>query len=76
MEKNLINRKMYKEIKKYDRQEMERFLANIYKQGFEDGAEAGDNADFKIKLVQVLQNTKGVGEKTIEKVLATVKEMG
>lgn len=75
MEKNLINRKMYKEIKKYDRQEMERFLANIYKQGFEDGAEAGDNADFKIKLVQVLQNTKGVGEKTIEKVLATVKEM-
>jgi len=76
VEKNLINRKMYKEIKKYDRQEMERFLANIYKQGFEDGAEAGDNADFKIKLVQVLQNTKGVGEKTIEKVLATVKEMG
>lgn len=75
MEKNLINRKMYKEIKKYDRQEMERFLANIYKQGFEDGAEAGDNADFKIKLVQVLQNTKGVGEKTIEKVLGTVKEM-
>lgn len=76
MEKNLINRKMYKEIKKYDRQEMERFLANIYKQGFDDGAEAGNNADFKIKLVQVLQNTKGVGEKTIEKVLATVKEMG
>lgn len=75
MEKNLINRKMYKEIKKYDRQEMERFLANIYKQGFEDGAEAGDNADFKIKLVQVLQNTKGVGEKTIEKVLGTLEEM-
>ena len=54
---------------------MEIFLTNIYKDGFQDGANAGDNADFKIKLVQVLQNTKGVGEKTIEKVLGTLKEM-
>ncbi len=54
MEKNVINRKMYKDIKKYDRQEMERFLATLYKEGFQDGAKSGDNADFKIKLVQVL----------------------
>ena len=54
---------------------MEIFLTNIYKDGFQDGVNAGDNADFKIKLVQVLQNTKGVGEKTIEKVLDTLKEM-
>lgn len=54
---------------------MEIFLTNIYKDGFQDGVNAGDNADFKIKLVQVLQNTKGVGEKTIEKVLGTLKEM-
>ena len=75
MEKNVINRKMYKDIKKYDRQEMERFLSTLYKEGFQDGAKSGDNADFKIKLVQVLQSTKGVGEKTIEKVLKTFKEM-
>ena len=54
---------------------MEIFLTNIYKDGFQDGVNAGDNADFKIKLVQVLQNTKGVGEKTIEKALDTLKEM-
>ena len=75
MKENLITRKQYKAIKKYDRQQMEIFLTNIYKDGFQDGANAGDNADFKIKLVQVLQNTKGVGEKTIEKVLDTLKEM-
>lgn len=71
---NLINRKQYKAIKKYDRNEMETFLANIYRQGFSDGAEAGENADFKIKLVEVLQATKGVGEKTIKKVLDTLRE--
>ena len=54
---------------------MEIFLTSIYKDGFRDGANAGDNADFKIKLVQVLQNTKGVGEKTIKKVLDTLKKM-
>jgi hypothetical protein len=75
LKENLITRKQYKEIKKYDRQQMEIFLTNIYKDGFQDGVNAGDNADFKIKLVQVLQNTKGVGEKTIEKVLDTLKEM-
>ena len=54
---------------------METFLAEIYHQGFQDGARTSKQADFKIKLVQVLQNTKGVGEKTIEKVLDTLKEM-
>lgn len=75
MERSLINRKMYKDIKKYDRQEMERFLATLYSEGFQEGVKSGNNADFKIKLVQVLQNTKGIGEKTIEKVLQTLREM-
>ena len=73
--KSLINRKQYRAIKKYDRQQMEEFLESIYLLGFQDGAEASQQADFKIKLVQVLDKTKGVGEKTIEKVLATLKEM-
>mgnify|MGYP001184927156 CR=1 FL=1 len=72
----LLTRKQYKEIKKMDRQEMEAFLARIYHQGFQDGAEAGDNADFKIKLVEVLKNTKGIGPKLFERIMGTVKEMG
>ena len=54
---------------------MEEYLNNIYHQGFQAGVEAGNNADFKIKLVQVLSQTKGVGDKTISKVLTTLKEM-
>ena len=72
----LLTRKQYKEIKKMDRQQMENFLAKIYSQGYEDGKEAAEMADFKIKLVQLLEKTKGVGPKTIEKILQTLKEEG
>lgn len=75
MEKKLINRKQYKAVKKMDRQEMETFIAKIYLQGYEDGAEDAEVTDFKIKLMQVLERTKGVGPKTTEKILQTLKEM-
>lgn len=72
----LITRKQYKEIKKMDREEMEAFLAKIYLQGYEDGTEDAEVTDFKIKLMQVLERTKGVGPKTTEKILQTLKEGG
>ena len=76
MEKKMINRKTYKKIKKMDRQEIEAFLAEIYNQGFQDGTEAGNKVDFKIMLVQVLEKTKGVGPKTFDRIMETVKELG
>lgn len=72
---DLFNRKMYKDIKKYDRQQMEDFVKSIYVSGFNDGAEAGNKADFKIQLLQVLEQTKGVGDKTRDKILATYRSM-
>jgi len=76
VEKKLINRKTYKKVKKMDRQEMETFLARIYHQGYQDGVEDGNKAGFKIQLVKVLENTKGVGPKTFDKIMETVKEVG
>lgn len=73
--KTLLNKELYKEIKKMDRKEMDEFFLGVYNKGFRDGTEAGNKADFKIKLVTVLQETKGVGEKTIEKVLHTLKKL-
>lgn len=78
-----FNRSLYKKIKKMDRQEMEIFFKTVekngkvvgYQQGFKEGKEVAENADFKIKLVQVLNKTKGIGDKTIKKVLNTLKEM-
>ena len=76
MKENLINRKTYKAVKKMDRQEMEAFLARIYHQGYQDGVEDGNKTDFKIELVKVLENTKGIGPKLFERIMGTVKEMG
>lgn len=76
MKENLLNRKTYKNIKRMDRQEMEAFLARIYHQGYQDGVKDGNKADFKMQLVKVLENTKGVGPKTFDRIMKTVKEMG
>lgn len=80
MEKQLLNRKLYKEVKKMDRQEMEEFMRDIheegFKQGFREGAKTSQKVDFKIELVQLLEGIKGVGEKTKEKILQAYKERG
>lgn len=78
MENNIINRKQYKDIKKYDRNEMEKFLRSIYSSGFQDGADSGNKADTKIEIVQFLEglDIKGIGEKTKEKILQAYKERG
>lgn len=80
MEKQLLNRKLYKEIKKMDRQEMEEKFQETYclgfQQGFREGTKTGQQVDFKIELVQLLEGIKGIGEKTKEKILQAYKERG
>lgn len=75
MKENLINRKTYKKVKKMDRKEMEDFLVGIYREGFKDGAESGENADFRIKLSKLLEETKGVGPKLYDRIMRKAKEM-
>lgn len=75
MENKVFNRKVYKDVKRFDRQQMEDFVRRVYTSGFNDGAEAGSKADFKIILLHVLEHTKGVGDKTRDKILATYRSM-
>ncbi len=76
LKENLLNREIYKKIKRMDRQQIESFLAKVYVQGYEDGKEAAEAADFKIQLVEILNKTKGVGPKTFDNIMNTAKEMG
>lgn len=46
--KYLINRTMYKDIKKFDHQQMENFLTDVYKSGYQD-------------VEVALQEVKGIG---------------
>ena len=75
LKENLLNRKTYKEIKKYDREQMENFLRTIYTEGFRDGVDAGDRTDFKIKLSQVLSNTKGIGPTLYSRIMENTKDV-
>ena len=70
-----LNRKLYKDIKKYDREEMESFLRTVYTEGFRDGAEAGDKTDFRIKLSEVLNKTKGIGATLYDRIMENAKEV-
>lgn len=75
MKENLLNRKTYKEIKKYDREQMENFLRTVYTEGFRDGVDAGEKTDFRIKLAQVLRNTKGIGTTLYNRIMENAKEV-
>lgn len=80
MQEQSLNRKTYKAIKKYDRQEMELFTRSLYEQGFEEGfkegAKSSNAIDFKIELVQLLDSIegKGIGPKTKATILDALKE--
>lgn len=74
-QQTLVNRRTYKNVKKMDRQQMEKFIAGVYSEGFNEGADAGGNVDFRIKLSEVLQSTKGVGPTLYNRIMTRAKEM-
>lgn len=58
-----------------DRTQMEEYIKSIYSKGFHDGVDSGNNADFRIKLSEVLQNTKGIGEKLYDRIMKNAKDV-
>lgn len=70
-----LDRSLYKEIKKMNRAAMQEFLERLYRSGYEDGTEISSNADFRIRLHQILENTKGVGITLYQRIMKTEKEM-
>lgn len=72
---NPLNKETYKAVKRMNREEMKKHFDEIYKLGFRAGVESANNADFKIKLVQVLNKTKGIGITLFDRILENTKEM-
>ena len=56
----LINRNRYKDIKRYDHQQMEDFLTDVYKNGFIDGQESVTGVELQ-DVEKALQGVKGIG---------------
>ena len=59
-DKYLINRNLYKNIKKYDHQQMEEFLTDVYKNGYQDGRESVPGVELK-DVEEALRGTKEIG---------------
>lgn len=56
----LINRTRYKDIKRYDHQQMEDFLTEVYKNGFIDGEASVTGVELQ-DVEKTLQDVKGIG---------------
>lgn len=73
MQKFNLNRKVYKDLKKKDHQQMNDFLTRLYKEGFKDGLESA-SIDYEV-LKEVLLSVKGIGLVKAEAVINKLKEM-
>lgn len=62
-----FTRSIYKRIKKYDKEQMEEFVQSVYLKGFNDANRSTDKG--KIEVKEKLESVKGLGDKTIDKVL-------
>ena len=76
----LINRAKYKDIKRYDHSQMERFARSLYESGFKDGAVQATateksntrQMDFNM-LNERLLTIKGIGIVKAEQIVKVVK---
>ena len=68
-----LNRKVYKDIKKKDHQQMNDYMTALYKQGFDDGL-ASASIDYDV-LKKVLLEVKGIGVVKAEAVINRLKEL-
>ena len=78
----LINRTKYKDIKRYDHNQMEQFARSLYESGLKDGAaqaiakteSSKKQMDFDL-LTEKLLSIKGIGAVKAEQFVSVVKEV-
>ena len=68
-----LNRKVYKDLKKKDHQQMNDFMVEVYKQGFDDGLKSA-SINYEV-LKEVLLSVKGIGLVKADTVINKLKEM-
>lgn len=68
-----LNRKVYKDLKKKDHQQMNDYMTALYKQGFDDGLKSA-SINYET-LKEVLLSIKGIGPLKAEAVINKIKEM-
>lgn len=75
MEKELLNRNLYRQIKSMDKNELSRTLNNIYEMGKEDALKGIEAVDIDMdKLRSQIGAVKGIGETRLNMIMDIVSE--
>ena len=61
-------------MKKYNIEQMNTFCGILHHRAFEAGVQAAANADLRIMLYKVLENTKGVGPILTKRIMEAAKD--
>ena len=69
-----VTRATYKSVKKYDRKQFSDFCQIIYGYGYEDGRASVPGVDIEA-IYQAIDNTKGIGPKTSEKLKEAISPL-
>ena len=75
-----MNRNLYQDIKKYDRETMQDFLDDIYETGLQTGLKSVSENAFDInkyiaKVGENLQGVKGIGTKKVAEIVALMQNL-
>lgn len=69
----VINRKEYQNIRKMDHNQMNLYIQNIYKSGFEEGVKSVPGTDIA-DIEKVLLGIKGLGAKRVAAIVAALEK--
>lgn len=78
---SLLTREQFRILKGYDKKQMERHIASVYRSGFEDGYEAAENRpsdQTNVEWPDILQRiaeVKGVGQRLLSAIDQHVREV-
>lgn len=71
----MLNREQYKRVKRMDHKQMEDFICNMYKEGYEEGKAATAPRIKPSDIASVLIEIKGVGTKKAAEIMAEVNKL-
>ena len=69
---NIINRKLYNDIRRMDHNQMSRWAEELYKTAYRDGKDAAKGLTVD-ELKEVLCQQKGIGEKRTTAILEAIE---
>ena len=69
-----ITREVYKNVKKFDRQQFTGFCTDLYKYGYEDGRESVPGVELE-EVTTAVESARGVGKRTLDNIRNRVEQL-